>query len=92
MTELGVSHLTLSDGRDITIDLRLITLREFRRLLDAGQEQSAEDSTVAKACGLTLDEYLDLPQPDARRVVQAFLKAATQPLSDPNSVSASTSG
>jgi hypothetical protein len=89
--QLGLSKVVLGKGKEITIDLRLINLREFRSIFEKGQPQIEEDMIVAKACGLTVDQYLDLPQPTARRVIDAFMKAATQPLIDPNSASASTS-
>jgi hypothetical protein len=89
--ELGISHVPSKDGAEITIDLGLVTLREFRSIFDKGQPQKEEDQIVAKACGLSLDEYLNLPQPTARRVIAEFMRAATQPLSVPNSPSVSTS-
>ncbi len=91
MAEIGISTLTLSNDREITIDLHRISMREYRAIFDDGQLQRDEDATVAKACGLDVDEYLDLPQPDVRLLIDAFLLAATQPLRVPNSASASTS-
>ena len=84
-------NITLADGREITIDLSVITIREYRALFDKKQKQEDEDATLAKVVGLTVDELLDLSQPDYRRVTEAFFKAAREPLSDPNSVSESTS-
>ena len=89
--ELGISKVPLGNGKEIVIDLGRVSLREFRSIFDNGQPQADEDRIVAKACGLSLDEYLDLPQPVARRVIAEFMRAATQPLSVPNSPSVSTS-
>jgi hypothetical protein len=89
--QLGLSKVSLGKGKEITVDLRLVTLKEFRSIFEKNQPQIDEDTIVAKACGLTVDQYLDLPQPTARRIIDAFMKAATQPLADPNSASASTS-
>ena len=89
--ELGISRVSLGNGKEIVIDLGLVTLREFRSIFDNAQPQIEEDKIVSKACGLSLDDYLDLPQPVARRVIAEFMRAATQPLAAPNSVSASTS-
>ncbi len=91
MADLGVKAITLSCGREITIDLHRITLREYRALFEQQQPQINEDTTIAKVCGLTVDEYLDLPQPDARVVVYELLQVAGAPLKNPNSQSASTS-
>jgi len=84
-------NLTLNDGREITIDMSVITIREYRELFKKGQKQEDEDATLARASGLTVDELLDLSQPDFRRLAEAFFKAAREPLADPNSVSESTS-
>jgi hypothetical protein len=87
----GITTVTLHDGRTLEIDLHRVTLREFRSIFAPEQQQAEEDRIIAKACGLDVDVYLDLPQPDARRVILEFLAAASQPLKDPNSPSASTS-
>lgn len=89
--ELGISRVSLGKDKEIVIDLGRVTLREFRSIFDNAQPQVDEDKIVAKACGLTLDEYLNLPQPVARRVIAEFMRAATQPLAVPNSPSVSTS-
>jgi hypothetical protein len=83
-------NLTLTDGREITIDLSVITVREYRALFDKKQKQEDEDATLAKACGLTAEDILDMSQPDFRRLAAAFFKTAREPLADPNSVSEST--
>jgi hypothetical protein len=90
--DIGVSKVTLSSGAEITVDLRLVTMRQYRAIFAPEQPQADEDATIARACGLSVDEYLDLPQPDVRQIIDAFLKAASQPLKDPNFQSASTSG
>jgi len=89
--QLGVVDLTLSTGQAITIDLHRVTLREYRSIFADNQPQADEDQIVAKACGLTVEQYLDLSQPDARRIILSFLQAAAAPLKVPNSQSASTS-
>lgn len=86
-----MADVTLHDGRELTVDLQLITIREYRTLFDRTQPQENEDALIAKCVGLSLDEYLSLSQPDFRRVVEVFLKRAREPLADPNSASASTS-
>jgi hypothetical protein len=86
-----VADVTLHDGRDLSVDLHKITIREYRSLFDRAQPQENEDALIARCVGMTLDEYLSLSQPDYRRVGEAFLKRAREPLADPNSVSASSS-
>jgi hypothetical protein len=89
--KMGMSQITLSDGRDVSIDLHRITMREYRAIFADGRPQADEDSAIAKACGLTPEQFIDLPQPDARRLILAFIKLAAEPLADPNSQSVSTS-
>jgi hypothetical protein len=72
------------DVNDIKIDLSVVSIREYRALFDKDQPQDAEDATIAKACGITVDELLDLPQPDYRRLCKRFFDAAREPLADPN--------
>jgi hypothetical protein len=86
-----MADLTLEDGREITIDLTKINLREYRALFDAGQKPEEEDRLLSRVCGLTLEEYQTLPYPEWRKLTQKFFERARNPLADPNSVSASTS-
>lgn len=86
-----MADIVLSDGREVTFDLTKISLREYRALFDPTQKQSDEDVILARLSGMDVDEYLDLPYPDWRKLVMAFFTVARQPLSSPNSVSESTS-
>jgi hypothetical protein len=61
-----------------------MSLREYRGLFDRKQPQEQEDRIISKISGLTLDEYLDLPQPDWRRLLTTFFKKAREPLADPS--------
>lgn len=72
------------DLDSIKIDLNVVTIREYRALFDKAQPQDEEDAIIAKACGITVDELLDLSQPDYRRLVKRFFDAAREPLADPN--------
>jgi hypothetical protein len=72
------------DLDSIKVDLSTVSIREYRALFDKDQPQAAEDATIAKACGITVDELLELSQPDYRRLVKRFFDAAREPLADPN--------
>ncbi|HNZ02390.1 MAG TPA: hypothetical protein PLS77_14160 [Anaerolineaceae bacterium] len=75
----------LSNGREITVDIGRISVREYRALFNPEQKQDDEDSTLAKVAGLAVDELLDLSQPDYRRIITAMLADAKQPLdADPS--------
>ena len=62
------------------IDLNRISIREYRRLFDSGQSEDEENETIARAAGLTVDELLDLPQPEYRKLVAEFFRKAREPL------------
>ena len=81
-----MADITLSNGREITFDLACLSLREFRGLFDKTQPQEAEDKIIAKVCGMTADEYLDLPYEEWKRILVAFFKRARSPVgsTDPN--------
>lgn len=79
-----MADITLSNGREITFDLSQMTLREYRGLFDKAQAPEQEDKIIAKVAGLSVDEYLDLPQPDWRKLILSFFKKAREPLSDPS--------
>ncbi|MCG3143640.1 MAG: hypothetical protein LC124_00700 [Ignavibacteriales bacterium] len=79
-----MADVTLSDGREITFDLTRISLREYRAIFDNAQPQTEEDATLAKVCGMTVDEYLDLSYLEWRRLMTAFFEAARKPLASPN--------
>jgi hypothetical protein len=85
-----MADITLSDGRALTFDLYQLTIKEYRSLFDKTQAQDEEDRLIARTAGLSLDEYQALPYPDFRRLAEAFFKKAREPLSDPNSASASS--
>lgn len=76
--------LVLSSGKEITIDLHKISVREWRDLVSDKGDQEQEDELTARICGLTVDEMLDLPQPDYRKLLVAIVKKAKEPLADPS--------
>ena len=83
--------VTLSDGRVLTVDLTKITIAQYRVLFKQETTPEQEDELLAPCFGLKLEEFEALPYPDYKRVTKAFFERARDPLSDPNSVSASTS-
>jgi hypothetical protein len=86
-----MSDITLSGGREIDIDLGMVSLREHRALFDPQQPQADEDATACKMSGLSLDEYLDLSIVDQKRLWAAYFKKVRNPLADPNLPGASIS-
>lgn len=76
--------VALSNGREIDIDLHKITVKEWRDLVSDKGDQEQEDELTARICGLTVDEMLNLPQPDYRKLLQAIVRKAREPLADPS--------
>ena len=73
------------------LDLMKISAAEYFSLFLAETPVEVEREIIARAWGLTVDEYLALPYPHHRALNIEFLKAARNPVDDPNSQSGSTS-
>lgn len=73
-------------GKEIPdINLREITVSEWRALFDTSQSDHDGDKTLSKVCGLSLKEIRDLPLYDYRALFQAVIDKANKPLeSNPN--------
>ena len=80
-----MSDLKLSDGREVTIDLYKVTIKEWRALLNPEQNQEDEYATLAKIIGWKPKDVADLPYPDFRLLGLRVSEKASKPLSDPNS-------
>ena len=76
--------LVLKDGREIEIDMYQLSIGEWRALLSPDQEDEDEYKTLAKITGLTAEEVEEIKQPDYKLLIQAVIKKAANPLSDPN--------
>lgn len=91
-----MADVILTDGTEITIDLSHITWREHKALFNRNAEEKS-DETMAKACGLSLEQFESLSVLDAKRITQKYFIKAAEPLADPlpktdpNSPSASIS-
>jgi hypothetical protein len=83
--------LTLLDGREITVDISKINIKEFREVCDPSQSPDDEDAILCKVYGMTKEELQSIPYPDYRLLSKTFFELIKNPLSDPNSVSESTS-
>lgn len=81
----------LSTGKEITLNMEKMTTREYLSFFDENITEKDKQAIIARVAGLTMDEWLDLPHPDTQqRIVPAFWKKVREPLTDPNSASAST--
>lgn len=80
-----MSDLKLSDGREVTIDLHRVTIKEWRALLKPDQPEEDEYATLAKVVGWKAKDVENLPYPDFRLLGNKIAEMASRPLSDPNS-------
>lgn len=64
------------------INLRNITVSEWRAMFDQSQPDHEGDKTLAKVTGMTVKEVQELPLYDYRALFQAVLAKAQQPLDD----------
>jgi len=76
--------LVLKDGREIEIDLYQLSIGEWRALLRPEQSDEDEYAALAKITGLTAEEVVEIKQPDYKLLIQAVIKKAANPVSDPN--------
>jgi hypothetical protein len=79
-----MADITLSDGREITFDLSQMTYGQWLGLFDVKESDERSDKTLARVCGMELKELKALPFPDYKRLFNALLKKAREPLADPN--------
>lgn len=77
MSEIKLEHETL------TLNLNAVSIKEYRSLFDSNQPEDNEFAIIGKAIGKTGEEVSELGQVDYRRVLEAVLKAAREPLADP---------
>ena len=79
-----MADVTLSDGRELTLDLYQITISEFRSLFKHEQAPEEENRLLAKVSGLTVEEFEQLPYPDWKLLTTAFFVKAKDPLKEKN--------
>ena len=85
-----MTDLTLHDGKEITIDLYTFTNKEYMEIFEGDKQFEKADELIAKATGLTVKEFQELPYPDNRKIYRAFFKKCVDVITDPNSESVST--
>jgi len=86
-----MGEITLSNGVSTVIDVGKITWGEWTKFF-SGKGTHKEDNLFLEKCtGIKADEFDQMLRDDVRRIIKSVLKVGSQPLSDPNSQSASTS-
>jgi hypothetical protein len=77
-----MADCTLSDGREITIDLMMVTIEEWRDIWNPFRTDEAGDKSVSKISGLSLKEVKALPVPDYKRITDTAMKKFRTPITD----------
>ena len=79
-----MADFTLSDGKEITFDLSLMTYGQWLGLFDPKESDERSDKTLARVAGITLKELKALPFLEYKKLFNVLLKRAREPLNDPN--------
>lgn len=77
--------VVLSDGKEITFDLRKIKISEYRELFEDNHPYDDEVELMARVSGIDVDAIRDLSLYDHKKLWRAFFDVCQQPLRDPNS-------
>ena len=78
-----MADITL-DGKDLTFDLEQLTITEYRKFASGGMLDDQDDELLARVVGEPVEWVRGLSQPNYRRLLRAFFKKASEPLTDPN--------
>jgi hypothetical protein len=80
-----MADFTLSDGREIDIDLSKLTIKEWRSLRDPAQPVAEEFELISRVTGWEVKEIENMKQPDYRLLIITLVARSINPVSDPNS-------
>jgi DNA-directed RNA polymerase subunit F len=81
-SENSTNEVTLSGGLKVTIDLTLLTIKEYRKMLsDSSEEEEAE--YLNRITGLTYEQIERLNAIDFQRLVGTIIKIARNALANP---------
>ena len=79
-----MADFTLSDGRDVDIDLSKLTIKEWKSLFNPAQPDEDEFALIARVTGWEVKEIENILQPDYQKLMVALYARAQNPVSDPN--------
>jgi hypothetical protein len=75
-----MANFPISGKQIPDIDLRQITVSEWRAMFDTSQPEHDGDKTMAKCSGMTLKDIRALPLYDFRALFKAVMDKANKPL------------
>jgi len=73
----------LLSGQTVVIDLMKVSTQEWKTVLKPGTTDDEEYRIVSKSTGLKPEELSAMEWPNYRILVDAFIKAGAQPLTNP---------
>jgi hypothetical protein len=79
-----MSDFTLSDGREVEIDLWQLTIKEWRSLRNPAQPEEEEFALIARVIGWPVEDVEGLKQPEYELLVREIVKKSLNPVTDPN--------
>lgn len=79
-----MADVTLSDGRELTLNLFAVTHAEHVRMAKGTTTAEEDAAILSRVVGMTPADFDNLPQPDWRRVVVRYWEKSREPLADPN--------
>jgi hypothetical protein len=78
-----MAELILTDGRTIDPSLKRIQIREYRELCDPKASAEQDDTIMAKACGVQVEEIAELSAYDYKAVYQELVRQYREPIINP---------
>lgn len=73
-----------------TFDLEKVTRKQYSDFRLGRLADDGDNALLARVTGMSVADVEAMPLMEFRRMVRAFFKKATEPLTDPNSASASS--
>ena len=79
-----MSDFTLSDGREVDINLYKLNIKEWRSLSNPAQPEEEEFELIARVIGWKVEDLEKVLQPDYELMLTAIVLRSRNPVSDPN--------
>jgi hypothetical protein len=80
-----MKKVTLSDGRELSLDFSKVTTKEMRLALSTESTTEDTDAVLAKIAGVTYTELIEVISfLDYKAIGKAILDNVRNPLEDPN--------
>jgi hypothetical protein len=79
-----MSDFTLSDGREVDIDLWQLTIKEWRSLRNPSQPEEEEFALISRIINWSIEDIEEIKQPDYELLLREIIKRSINPVTDPN--------